>query len=107
MKSLDDYMDVIDIKDFVIGTKGAGLVQLFPDGSIGRVPYLHPFINLTERASILPECADVVSKELWSFNKRYYKRHKKVFKFAELESIENKNKLSAYLNIMRKEKLVS
>jgi hypothetical protein len=66
-------IDVIDLKDFIFGLESAGLVSLLNDGIIVRVPYLHPFINLIERASLLKDQSAECSKELWIFNIDYHK----------------------------------
>ncbi len=88
LQSFGDYVDIIDLRDFIVGTSSGGLVEEFPDGQIARIPYLHPFINLTQRASILPEHAERVSSELWSFNQRYHAKHKD--KFTSRTSMQSK-----------------
>lgn len=62
--------DVIDARDFLIGSEKCGLVvDLF--GEHIRVPYLFPFVNLVARARILPDVQLACSREIWILNKQY------------------------------------
>lgn len=55
--------EVLDARDFEFGSN-SGLCIRFPDGEEYRVPYLYPFVNLWERASIRKPIE--FSKEIWN-----------------------------------------
>lgn len=46
-----DFYDIVDIRDFIIGSKNGGLLCYAPTG-VMRVPYLYPYVNLFARARI-------------------------------------------------------
>lgn len=60
--------DIVDARDFLLGAKDAGLVVELPDGSIGRVPYMAPYVNLTTRSKIPPLKIRSLSIALWQLN---------------------------------------
>lgn len=62
--------DVIDARDFLIGSEKCGLVvDLF--GEAVRVPYVFPFVNLASRARVLADRQLICSKAIWELNKQY------------------------------------
>jgi hypothetical protein len=48
----DASSDVADSRDFLLGTDAGGLVVALPDGSIGRAPYLLPYVDPSVRAGL-------------------------------------------------------
>lgn len=48
----ESLVDVVDLRDFLFGTRDAGLVVLLPDGQIVRAPYVAPYVSLASRAKI-------------------------------------------------------
>jgi len=60
--------DIVDARDFLLGARDAGLVVELPDGSIGRVPYMAPYVNLTTRSKIPPLKARSFSIAFWRLN---------------------------------------
>lgn len=46
------FHDIVDVRDFIFGSKSGGLVVNLPNGKIGRVPYIWPYISLNHRAKI-------------------------------------------------------
>lgn len=68
IKENEELYDVVDARDFLIGSNYSGLVvSLFNKKNI-RVPYIFPFVNLTTRANILPEKQLYFSKEILKYN---------------------------------------
>ena len=63
-----DAFDVIDLRDFILGSKASGLVVNLPNGEVARAPYLQPYISLISRASIPPSFDMLLSKKLWEMN---------------------------------------
>lgn len=60
----DDILDVVDLRDFVIGEEDSGLTVMSAT-ILARVPYLQPWVNLHNRASIpVSLCRDVTLKIL-------------------------------------------
>lgn len=47
-----DMYDIVDLRDFIIGAKNGGL-QIKNDGSILKIPYISPYVDLLSRAKIL------------------------------------------------------
>jgi nicotinic acid mononucleotide adenylyltransferase len=62
--------DVLDSRDFLVGSDEGGLVVELPDGSIGRVPYLLPYVDPVARASVSD--ARAFSRALWEINARVF-----------------------------------
>jgi len=68
-----NLIDVVDLRDFIIGSKDSGLVVTLPDGEICRVPYLLPYVSLRSRAMIPPTEELEFSIKLWRLNVGFYK----------------------------------
>lgn len=64
--------DILDSRDFLVGSDEGGLVVELADGSIGRAPYLLPYVDPAARASI-PD-ARAFSKRMWEANARVFER---------------------------------
>lgn len=65
--------DIVDLRDFVIGAPYGGLVVDLPNGKLGRVPYIHPFVNLVSRAKFNKEIVMDVSRCIVTMNKDLYR----------------------------------
>lgn len=69
------YKDVLDIRDFIIGSKNGGLV--FSNNEITyRAPYIYPFVNLTKRA--LFNNPIKISLEVIELNRQLYNKLEKL-----------------------------
>lgn len=66
--------DIVDMRDFIVGAPFGGLCVKMPDGSITRVPYMAPYVDLSSRASIAPNKVFAMSMALWKANKAMYER---------------------------------
>jgi hypothetical protein len=66
----EPYYDVVDARDFLVGSRDGGLVVFNKDNEYSRIPYLFPYVNLYTRASI----DDVVSTSysLWCENLNFF-----------------------------------
>jgi len=66
-------LDVVDLRDFIVGSKDGGLVVRLPNYEICRAPYILPYVSLHSRAMI-PASEEVhVSLFLWKLNMDFYK----------------------------------
>lgn len=63
----NDECEVLDYEDFYIG-ENSGLQIVMPNGEKVRMPYLYPFVNITERASIFDDPLKF-SKQIWKIIK--------------------------------------
>lgn len=57
--------DVADSRDFLLGTEHGGLVVELPDGMLGRVPYLQPYVDPSVRSAVPPARARAFSVAVW------------------------------------------
>lgn len=62
--------DVIDSRDFLLGAEHGGLVLALPNGSVGRAPYLLPYVDPAARASIVQ--SHQFSIDVWELNARIF-----------------------------------
>lgn len=69
----EEYFDVIDLRDFIIGAENGGLVVCLNNKNI-RVPYIYPFVNLSTRASIDLDKSKEFSKNVVNLNIEFYKK---------------------------------
>lgn len=82
----EKVFDVVDLRDFIIGTTNSGLVVKLPNGIYTRAPYVMPYVNLTTRASILPSRERDFSIAVWQMNKEFYQKYDKNFKLKNADS---------------------
>lgn len=82
----EKVFDVVDLRDFIIGTTNSGLVVKLPNGIYTRVPYVMPYVNLTTRASIPPSKERDFSISVWQMNKEFYQKYDKNFKLKNADS---------------------
>lgn len=83
-----DCFDVVDIRDFIIGSENGGLLVKFHSNDYGRVPYIEPYVNLLSRANILPEKVSQFSKKVLELNYLLY-RHSGI-RIKDLKEINRK-----------------
>ena len=65
------YDDIIDFRDFIIGTNKGGAVCKI-DNKIIRAPYILPFISPSTRAGIPFDKELIFSSKIWELNKNFY-----------------------------------
>jgi nicotinic acid mononucleotide adenylyltransferase len=46
------FHDIVDFRDFLMGSQEGGLTVQLPNGKIGKAPYVWPFVSLSHRAKI-------------------------------------------------------
>ncbi|MDB4993432.1 MAG: putative synthase, similar to eukaryotic protein [Myxococcaceae bacterium] len=66
----DDDEDVLDARDFLLGADHGGLVIALPRATIGRAPYVLPYVDPAVRASI--PASHAFSLDVWSLNARTF-----------------------------------
>lgn len=66
--SLAPDEDLADSRDFLLGTDHGGLAVRLLDGSIGRAPYLLPYVDPALRCRIAPSAAQTFSRRVWERN---------------------------------------
>lgn len=64
--------DLVDSRDFLLGADDAGLVIELPDGTIGRAPYVLPYVDPSVRASIPGKDALDFSLKVWEINAQLF-----------------------------------
>ncbi|WP_331727823.1 hypothetical protein [Streptomyces sp. NBC_00158] len=67
-------VDLIDLRDLLVGADDSGLVVQQADGVITRAPYLPPFVDLTSRASIPPAEVRDLGSRIWAANAVFFGR---------------------------------
>ncbi len=74
-KSQNDeiLLDIVDLRDFIIGSREGGLVVSLPNHQICRAPYLLPYVSLHSRAMIPSSKELYLSLLLWKLNADFYK----------------------------------
>lgn len=68
-----ELYDVVDMRDFIIGSQYGGLSVKSPSQSRTRVPYMFPYVNLLTRGKIPVEHVIAFSKDLWKLNYEIYR----------------------------------
>lgn len=64
--------DVVDLRDFIVGSQNGGLVVQLPNGKQARAPYVAPYVSLSTRASMHPKHHKNFSKQIWQANLKFY-----------------------------------
>ena len=70
-----DYYDVVDLRDFIIGSRYGGLSVLLghrPGLVHARAPYVMPFVSLRARAKIPAGAEKELSRIIWQANHRFF-----------------------------------
>ncbi len=68
----DDFFDIVDLRDFIVGSSQSGLVVRLPNNQTARAPYLFPYVNLKTRACIPFDKCIKFSLDVWKLNKEFY-----------------------------------
>jgi len=58
--------EIADSRDLLLGTDDGGLVVALPDGSVGRAPYLLPYVDPSARIGVPPAAAPALSRDVWA-----------------------------------------
>jgi hypothetical protein len=68
-----EYFDVVDMRDFIIGSRHGGLGVILPEPvTTARAPYVLPFVSLQTRAKIPAEMEMELSRVIWQANVRFF-----------------------------------
>lgn len=65
-------VDVVDLRDFLVGSREGGLVVRLPNGTIARTPYLLPYVQLSRRMSLPPDEELKFSRAVWELNRHFF-----------------------------------
>jgi nicotinic acid mononucleotide adenylyltransferase len=65
-------VDVVDLRDFLVGSREGGLVVRLPNGTIARAPYLLPYVQLSRRMSLPPNEELRFSRAVWELNRQFF-----------------------------------
>ena len=68
----DKFYDVVDMRDFIVGAKEAGLIVRLNKELNCRMPYVFPYVNLNRRANIACEKEREFSLKIWKLNYKFY-----------------------------------
>jgi len=72
---------VVDLHNFIIGSRDSGLVVRLPNNVLGRAPYIEPYASNVSRAS----SEKLFSYRLWEMNKAFFSALGKVY-ISDLDS---------------------
>lgn len=67
-----DFCDVVDARDFIVGTANGGLVMRLR-GKLTRMPYMLPYVNLHTRASFATSEVRAASDAFWLLNRQVHR----------------------------------
>lgn len=68
-----EYYDVVDLRDFLLGTKHGGLcVETIPGNTV-RLPYAAPYVNLRTRAKIPASELFDLNRVIWQCNLDFFR----------------------------------
>jgi len=68
----DDDEEIADSRDFLLASNDGGLVIELPDGSVGRAPYVLPYVDPTTRFGLAPDAAISFSVAVWDLNAQVF-----------------------------------
>ncbi len=83
--------DVVDMRDFLIGSYQSGLTVRLFDGTIAKAPYCLPYVSLSSRAKLNEE--RVASYEIYRANVEYYREVS--------PNIQLKNMFGGFIKLMK------
>lgn len=66
-----EFWDIVDARDFLLGSRSGGLVVQLFNGAVGRAPYILPYTSLVTRAKIPPDQEMALSAEILRLNRRF------------------------------------
>lgn len=67
-----EYYDVVDLRDFIVGSYCGGLSVVLPTGAEARAPYALPYVSLRSRAKIPATAEMEISRVIWQANLRFF-----------------------------------
>ena len=67
-------LDIIDLRDFIVGSNESGLVVELPNGEKARVPYLLPYVSTISRAKLPISSEKNFSINMWKANEDFFKQ---------------------------------
>lgn len=70
--SSSHLVDVVDLRDFLVGSREGGLVVRLPNGRIARAPYLLPYVQNSRRMSLPPDQELAFSRAVWELNRQFF-----------------------------------
>lgn len=79
------FHDILDLRDFLIGSLHGGLVVQLPDGNTGRIPYITPYISLVTRAKIPHTSYLKFNKAVIEMNLHFYKSLSYKFQIKDMD----------------------
>lgn len=82
------YYDIIDLRDFLFGSKSSGLVTTLPNASVVRVPYVLPYVSPISRASVPVGKELDFSIRMWEMNRRFYAKYPRTLAQMDQSLIE-------------------
>jgi hypothetical protein len=77
--------DIVDFRDFIVGSRDGGLVVSLPDGFIARAPYMSPYVSLVTRAKIPASSEIDLSIRLWEMNEKFFEGIKPTVKLKDAD----------------------
>lgn len=81
-----NFHDIVDFRDFLIGSKESGLTVELPNGKIGKAPYVWPYVSLSHRAKIPHINQREFSLNIWKINKKFYQSFNSALCIGDLDS---------------------
>lgn len=78
--------EIVDMRDFLLGSHHGGLVVTLRDGSLARAPYALPYVSPCSRASIPISKETTFSVEVWAANAEFYKSLSHGFQVRDLDA---------------------
>lgn len=80
-----NFHDIVDFRDFLVGSHDGGLVVELPNGVVARAPYIFPYVSLSHRAKIPHKNQMKMSLKLWKLNAYFFKQLPICIKDSSLE----------------------
>jgi NAD+ synthetase len=65
-------LNLVDCRDFLAGAREAGLVLSLPNGTIGRAPYVLPYVRPYHRVSVPAGEEIEFSRRVWELNMQFF-----------------------------------
>ncbi len=65
-------VNIIDMRDVLVGGRMGGLVVECFNGAYGRVPYLAPYVSMHSRSSLPETKENIVSAKIFALNARFF-----------------------------------
>lgn len=81
-----NFHDIVDLRDFLIGSKDSGLTVELPNGNLGKAPYVWPYVSISHRAKIPHVNQREFSLDIWKINKIFYQSFTSSLTLEQLDS---------------------